>query len=130
MSQRILRVRELIQRELGSMLQREIEFGGVLVSIHDVEITPDFRHCTVHYGVIGKARDERWVQEQLEKHRASFQSKLSKRVILKNTPHLHFRLDHSIERGVRVLQAIDSLPPPAEDSLPTDSENKPGAETE
>lgn len=114
MSQRILRVRELIQRELGMLLQREIDFGGVLVSIHDVEITPDFRHCTVHYGVIGKSRDERWVQDQLEKHRAAFQAKLSKRVVLKNTPHLHFRLDHSIERGVRVLQAIDNLPPPAD----------------
>jgi ribosome-binding factor A len=120
----------LIQRELGTMLQRDIEFGGVLVSIHDVEITPDFRHCTVHYGVIGKARDERWVQEQLEKHRASFQSKLSKRVVLKNTPHLHFRLDHSIERGVRVLQAIDNLPPPAEDPTPPPEDDRTGGETE
>jgi ribosome-binding factor A len=116
MSQRVLRVRELIQRELGGMLQREIDFGGVLVTIHDVDITPDFRHCQVYFGVIGRARDEKWVLEQLEKHRVPLQSKLSKRVILKNTPQLHFKLDHSVERGVQILRAIEDLPPFAEGS--------------
>jgi len=118
MSQRVLRVRELIHRELGTMLQREIDFGGVLVSIHEVDITPDFKHCHVYYGVIGKARDERWVQEQLDRHRAAVQSKLAKRVVLKNTPHMHFKLDHSVERGVRTLLAMDDLPPAAEDNPP------------
>ena len=115
MSQRVLRVQELIKRELGNLLAREMDFGGVLVSIHGVEITPDFRHCQVYYGVLGKARDEQSVATQLEKHRGVFQSKLAKRVVLKNTPHLHFKLDHSVERGVRTLQAIDELPPLAED---------------
>lgn len=113
MSQRVLRVRELIKRELGGMLQREIDFSGVLVSINEVDITPDFRHCHVYYGVIGSARSGHWVQNQLEKHRAAMQSKLSKRVVLKNTPQLHFKLDHSVERGVRILQAIENLPAPA-----------------
>lgn len=98
------------------MIQRDIDFGGMLVSIHEVDVTPDFRHCHVYYGVIGKSRSERWVQDQLDKHRAAFQSKLSKRVVLKNTPQLHFKLDHSVERGVRTIQAIDDLPPPAADA--------------
>lgn len=124
MSQRVLRVKELIQRELGALIQREIDFGGVLVTIHEVEITPDFRHCQVYFGVIGKAKDERWVLDKLEKHRAQFQSKLSKRVILKNTPHLHFKLDHSVERGVHILQAIDDLPPLAVDHAEHDDDTQ------
>ena len=107
MSQRLLRVRELIRRELGAILQKELDFDGLLVSIHDVDITPDLHHCHVFFGVIGQARDEHWVLEQLEKHRGLLQTKLSKRVVLKHTPHLHFKPDHSIERGVRTLQAID-----------------------
>ena len=108
------------------MLQREIDFSGVLVSINEVDITPDFRHCHVYYGVIGKAKDERWVQNQLDKHRASLQAKLAKRVILKNTPMLHFKLDHSIERGVRILQAIDNLP----EAAPEDPDAPPSANPE
>ena len=114
MSQRLLRVRELIRRELGALLQKEMDFDGLLVSIHDVDITPDLRHCHVFFGVIGRNRDEHWVLEQLEKHRGVLQSKLSKRVILKHTPQLHFKADHSIERGVRTLQALEAV-----DLLPT-----------
>ena len=107
-------------------MQREIDFGGVLVSIHDVSITPDFRHCQVYYGVIGQSRDEKWVAAQIEKHRTSMQAKLAKRVVLKNTPLLHFKIDHSVERGVHTLQLIDDLPPVAEDSEPS-SESEDGA---
>jgi ribosome-binding factor A len=32
---------------------------------------------------------------------------------MKNSPQIFFRLDQSIERGVRILNAIDNLPPPA-----------------
>ena len=34
---------------------------------------------------------------------------MAKRVILKYTPHLHFKLDDSIERGVRVARILDQI---------------------
>jgi ribosome-binding factor A len=37
------------------------------------------------------------------------QHELAKRVILKNTPHLNFKLDESIERGTRVITLMDEL---------------------
>ena len=37
------------------------------------------------------------------------QKKISKRVVMKFTPKLHFKSDESIERGVRTLNVIDSL---------------------
>jgi len=122
MSQRLLRVRELIRRELGVILQKEMDFDGLLVSIHDVDVTPDLHHCHIYFGVIGQARDEHWVLEQLEKHRGMLQTKLSKRVVLKHTPHLHFKPDHSIERGVRTLQAIEEA-----GRLPTADADEPAA---
>jgi ribosome-binding factor A len=30
-------------------------------------------------------------------------------VVLKFTPHLHFKLDESVERGLRVLDILDEL---------------------
>lgn len=110
MSQRILRVQELIKRELGTLLQRELEFPGLLVSIHDVEMTPDLKQCKVFFGVLGGGphAGER-VLEKLEGHRGALQNKLARRVILKHTPTLQFRLDDSVERGVRTLRAIEAL---------------------
>jgi len=110
MSQRILRVQELIQRELGSLIQRELEFPGCLVTLHDVAMTPDLKQCKVFFGVVGGGpHAPQRVLEKLESHRGALQGKLSKRVILKHTPTLAFHFDDSVERGVRTLRAIDAL---------------------
>lgn len=115
MSQRLLRVRELLQRELGALLQRELEFGSCLVSIHDLELTPDLKSAKVFIGVLGGGPHAgARVLEKLEKHRGVFQSKISKRVVLKHTPTLRFVIDDSVERGVRTLQLLDEIGDPDE----------------
>lgn len=106
MSQRVKRVSELIQRELGAIITKEIEFDGYLVSIHDVEVSTDFRDCTVYVGVLGAKHHEQQALAILHKNRVMFQKRLSKRVVLRNTPVLQFRADDSIERGVRTLNAL------------------------
>ena len=106
MSQRIKRICELIQRELGAILTKELEFDGYLVSIHDVEISKDFRDCVVYLGVLGARHHEKDALDILNKNRAMLQKRLSKRVVLRNTPVLQFRVDDSVERGVRTLNAL------------------------
>jgi ribosome-binding factor A len=41
---------------------------------------------------------------------------VAKRVVLKFTPHLHFKLDASIERGSRVLDILEELGVEGEES--------------
>jgi ribosome-binding factor A len=41
MTNRIARVRELMKTELAAILQKDFEFGGALVTVHDVDLTPD-----------------------------------------------------------------------------------------
>ena len=45
----------------------------------------------------------------LNRHRAEIQSRMSKNVILKYTPRLHFKLDTSVESGDRVLGILSNL---------------------
>jgi ribosome-binding factor A len=52
---------------------------------------------------------------ELEDHRVSLQRELSKRVVLKYTPHLNFKLDNSIESGSRVLEIMQGLDIPRDD---------------
>lgn len=111
------RVSELLKRELGQCLERDFEFRDVLVTIHDVDVTPDLRHAHVFVGIVGDQSRRGSVMEQLEKKRGQIQSQVMKRVVLKYTPQLHFRFDDSIERGVRVVNILDEiardLPPEA-----------------
>lgn len=116
MTHRVQRVRELIRRELSMILEREFSFGGSLLTVHAVDVTPDLKQCFVYVGVLGPEQDQDDILAKLAAARGSIQKSLYKRVILKHSPQLLFRIDKSVERGVRVLSLIDSLPPPAPDA--------------
>ncbi len=118
MKHRIARVRELLKRELGTIMQRELRFSATLVTINDVDITPDLKQAHVFVSVIGNDVQRRDAIEVLEQNRVLLQLEVAKRVVLKNTPHLNFKLDQSIERGTRVITLMDELglePEPADE---------------
>ncbi len=123
MTHRLQRVKELIRRELGMILEKDYDFGGLLVTIHDVDITPNLKQCFIYLGVLGRDDADERVLKKLNAARPQIQRALYKRVILRNSPQLFFRIDHSIERGVNVLNLIESLPEPLPDEdLPADGE--------
>jgi ribosome-binding factor A len=43
------------------------------------------------------------------------QAAMSKRVVLKYTPQLHFKIDEAIERGTRVIDILEKIDIPDED---------------
>lgn len=111
MSQRLDRINELMKREISTIVQRDFEFRNVLVTISDVEITDDIREGKVFVSVLGGSAEP--VLEKLNQKRGSIQSQVAKRVTLRCTPVLTFRVDNSAERGVSIvnlLEEVDKLP--------------------
>ena len=111
MKHRQLRVNELVKRELSAIIAREINFEDVLVSVNDVDVTPDLKNAHVFVSVLGPATGAS-VLNKLEAHRPALQAELSRHVVLKYTPHLIFHLDDSIERGARVLEILQDIEKP------------------
>lgn len=121
MSLRTQRAAELIRRELANILERDYTFSGKLLTIQAVELDPDFKSGRVWISILGgKEYEYDDIIAKVQASRGSIQKALYKRVILRNSPQLFFKLDRSVERGVRILNAIDNLPPPAPDNEPTD----------
>ena len=121
MTNRVRRVAELMKQELADILSRDFEFGGAIVTIHEVDMTPDLKQAHVYLGVIGREDLQSEAVHKLRKAAGAISAKLNRRVILKNAPNLHFSLDDSIERGVRVLniiEEIDEVTPPDEPPYP------------
>jgi ribosome-binding factor A len=123
MKHRLERVNELIKRELGDLLNREVSFQAALVTVQQVDITPDLKHAHVFISVIGSEEQTKAAMATLHDRRAHLQHLLSKRVILKFTPHLHFKLDESIERGTRIISIMEEIEHPPEH--PGQSEQQP-----
>ena len=124
-SDRPARVAELIRRELSTILERDHTFEGSILTVHEVKLPPDLRQCFVWVGVLGREHEKERVLEKLNARRGAIQRALYKRVILRNSPQLFFRMDDSIERGVRVLDIINNLPPMADPAPQSQSEEEP-----
>lgn len=105
----MLRVCELLKRELGTIIGREMKFEAPLVSVRAVDVTPDLKQAHVAISAIGTKWQKEQAILQLTDKRQHLQHELSRRVILKYTPHLHFDLDESIERGTRVLSLLEEI---------------------
>ena len=118
MKNRLDRVNESIKRELGALVRREITFQAKLVTLKEVDITPDLKSAHVYVGVIGTPEEQHAALAQLHDARLKLQRELSRRIILKFTPHLHFKLDETGERGDRILQILDDLHLPPEPPAP------------
>ena len=109
-SHRLERVRELLKREIGEAIRREIPVGQAgLVTVNDVEVAGDLKTAAVFVSILGSAEQQRTGLVLLQEVRPRVQDHIAKTVILKYTPVLRFVTDDSIVRGNRVLQIIEDL---------------------
>lgn len=107
---RLLRVNELVRRQLSIIITRDMRFEDVLVTINQVDVTPDLKNAHVFVSVLGKG-SAKGVIAQLDANRVILQAEMAKDVVLKYTPHLTFHLDDSIERGDRVFKILREIEP-------------------
>jgi ribosome-binding factor A len=93
---RLKKVSLAIQQQLAQIFQNEVSDPRLsLVSVTEVQVSPNLRSAYVYYHVIGLS-DEVQIQEvQSVVSRASgfFRAELAHRIKLKFLPTLHFRYD-------------------------------------
>ncbi len=118
-SVRLLRVRELLKRELGTIIRREFPLSDTgVITVNEVTVAKDFHTATVFVGIIGTDSQQTKALHALRRDRVKIQSLLCNAVVLKYTPQLRFVIDDSIPRGNRILDIIDEI----ERTLPPDEE--------
>lgn len=112
MSVRTERVRELLKRELGEIIRREIPVDEAgMITVNEVMVSGDLQNATVYFSILGGADQKKRGEELLQQRRKLIQNLLGQSVVLKYTPHLKFVADDSIVRGNRVLQILNDLEP-------------------
>jgi ribosome-binding factor A len=122
MSLRLERVRELLKREIGEVIRRELPVSEVgLINVNDVDVAPNLKTAAVFIGVLGGDSQKKRAMEALETKRKRIQGLVGRGIVLKYTPQLRFILDESIERGNKVLRILDEL----EKSSPSEPEPEP-----
>ena len=129
---RMLRVNELLRREIGESLFRimnETGFDLSAVTITHVVTSRNLRNARVLVSIRDHEGQRKSMLSLLRRHRGEIQSKINKDLILKYTPRLAFELDTSVEKGDRLLTLLSELhiedpaasPPDADGTEPEES---------
>ena len=111
LSQRQLRVGELIRHAVAEILaRREVhdpDVEAMTITIPEVRMSPDLKLATCYVMPLGNA-DATKATEALQRHRRFLRGAVTRRIDLKFSPELRFRVDRSFEAGSRIDELLRS----------------------
>lgn len=108
-SRRMARINHLLQEEIADLLRTEAKdetFTDSLISITEVDTSPDLRSARVYFSVLGDEEQTKAAQEHLSRAANFLRRGLMGRLDLRQTPRLEFVLDESLARGDRIMRLM------------------------
>ena len=111
-SRRIERINHLLRQEIADLLTREVKDATLqasLISITDVETSPDLRSAKVYFSVYGDEEEIQAARAHLNRAARFLHHNLKERLDLRYTPNLEFVLDRSLARGDRIMRLMRTI---------------------
>jgi len=107
---RVSRVGEQIKKEIVDIVRSEIKDPRVgFVTITGVEASGDLQHATVYVSVLGNDEQRKSSLDALSKASGFIRSEVGKRIRLRRTPELHFKLDTSLDYSQRISEVLREI---------------------
>ncbi|HVS52270.1 MAG TPA: 30S ribosome-binding factor RbfA [Opitutaceae bacterium] len=112
MSNRTLRVNELVQREISDILRKRYQSEAVAITITEVRVAPDLRDARVFVSVVGDEETATAKLRWLRSKAAEIREEVGRRIVLKYLPKFEYVPDKSAARSARILQVLDEIEHP------------------
>ena len=109
---RIIRINEEIKKELSEIIRHDLKdprINNAFVSVINVDTTSDLKICKIYISVMADKEQKENVIEGLINASGYIRREIAKRINLRNTPELIFKLDDSIEYGIHLSKIIDVI---------------------
>lgn len=109
MSERLVKVNELIKQLVGELILREVDFGKeILVTISKVETSPDLRYSKILITVFpeGKEKD---ALAALSRDIFGLQRALNKKLNMRPIPKIRFDVDKIEQRAARIESLLAQI---------------------
>ena len=103
------RVSDEMQKVLSVILRDEIRDPRLppFISVTEVKVTRDLSHANAYISVFGDDQQKKDCLAALKSANGFIRREIVKRIKLRIAPEIHFILDDSIERGIRISKLID-----------------------
>lgn len=108
-SPRMRKVNELVREVVADAVQDLKDPRIGFLTITGAETSPDLRHAVVYYSVLGSDEEKKGTAVALKSAKSRIQSALGRETRLRYTPVLEFRVDPSIDEGLRITQILADL---------------------
>lgn len=104
------RVGEQIKKELSVLIQSELKDPRIgFVTVTGVDVTSDLSQAKVYLSVFGDEEKKNESLKGLEKANGFLRTELGKRIRLRHTPELIFKIDESIAYGSRIEKLLGDI---------------------
>ena len=102
------RINGEVLKELSLIIREEIKDPRIhmMTSVTAVEVAPDLKTCKAYISVLGDDNEKSDTIAGLRSAEGYIRRLLAKRLNLRNTPEIQFRLDESIEYGIHMSKVI------------------------
>ena len=109
-SRRQRQVAELLHEEISQLIQYRVRDPRLgLVTVTGVEVSLDLRQARVYFTVLGDEVEAQSALAGLTSATGFFRHQLGKSLSLRYVPDLTFKLDTSLENGLRIENLLDDI---------------------
>lgn len=120
------RVGDLIRDEVSQIIQREMDDPRLgMVSITQVEMSPDLRYARLFVSVYGSETEQRDALVALNNASGFIRRTLAPRLRMRAIPELSFRLDRSMAHAESIARILRELEPELSTSPEVDAASEP-----
>lgn len=104
------RIGEQMKKELSQIIQREIKDPRIgFVTVTGVEVTGDLQQAKVFISVMGSDEQKENSVKALQKAKGFIRSEVGRKIQLRHTPDLIFKMDESIEYGSKIENLLNDI---------------------
>ncbi len=103
------RVSDLIREEIADIIMNKVKDPRLgFVTVTGAKITEDLKIATVYISIL-KEEEKETMLEMLNSAKGFIRAELAKRLRMKFIPSLTFRIDESLEYGVRIEKLLREI---------------------
>ncbi len=106
------RMSEEIKRIVSHILQEGIKDPRIeqaTISLTRVDLSNDMSHARINISILGDQMKQEEMMNAVRAARGYIRSELAHRLKVKHAPEIEFRLDKSIEHGIRISSILEEL---------------------
>lgn len=105
------RINGEVAHVLAEIIRGELKDPRIapVTSVMEVEVAPDLKTCKAYISVLGDSEAKKNTIAGLNSAEGYIRNLLAEKINLRNTPHITFVLDESVEYGINMMKLIDEV---------------------